>query len=574
MDTRLVLASFKGVIQTTPHTWKAQCPAHEDKNPSLSITEQPGRILLHCHAGCSFEAIIGAAGLDAGALRDKRVKERSLVIATYDYFDERGSFLFQVCRCEDKRFFQRRLDDAGQWVNNLQGVTRVPYRLPELTQARGSRIVFVVEGEKDVDRLFALGFIATTNPGGAGKWKATYAKHLGGRHVVVIPDNDDVGSEHAASVVETLLGSAASIRMLLLPEQPAHGDVSVWLDQGHDAQQLKTLVAATQPIGEQDSPTVATVDATELMRMSLPPVRFVVPGILPEGLALLVGRPKVGKSWLCLDLAIAVASGGMALGKIRVEPHEVLYLALEDNLRRLQARLKILLLADPPPIGLHFMLEWPRLDPASGGLAQLSAWVRQNPACGLVLIDTLARVKPQSDRAGQAYDLDTAALSGLQSLAGQNGITIVCVHHTRKALSDDPLDAVSGTLALTGVADSTLILKRAATRASAELFIVGRDVDQQELALGWGEEHPSWTLLGPAKDYHLSEDRQHVKELLRDAGDVMSPTEIANALGLEPNIVHKLLARMIAAREIRKIDRGKYADLDEGPTVPAQEPLF
>lgn len=574
VNTDRVLGSLKGVVQTTPHTWKAQCPAHEDANPSLSVTEQPGRLLLHCHAGCSFEAVLGAAGIDPADCRDQKVKERALVVATYDYFDERGGFLFQVCRCEDKRFFQRRLDEFGQWVNNLSGVTRTLYRLPELTQAKGSRVVFIVEGEKDVDRLYALGFLATTNPGGAGKWKPAFSEALKDRHIVVVPDNDKIGKEHSAVVVEALSKSAASIRVLDLPDQKPHGDISNWLDKDHTAQELKELITATPPVGETKAPEVATITATDLLRMSLPPVRFLVPGILPEGLALLVGRPKVGKSWLCLDLAIAVAGGGMALGKIQVEAREVLYLAMEDNLRRLQARLKTLLLMDPPPIGLHFKLEWPRLDPQSGGLAQLSSWIRQHPAAGLVIIDTLARVKPAAERGGQAYDLDTTALAGLQSLAGQNGMTIVCVHHSRKALAEDPLDAVSGTLALTGVADTTLILKRASTRASGELFIVGRDVDQQDLALGWGDEFPSWTLLGKAEEFHLSQDRQKVKELLRESPGPLSPKDISEALDIDRNIVHKLLARMVAAADIRKIDRGKYVDQDGGPTVETQEPLF
>jgi len=574
MNIDKVLGSLKGVVQTTPHTWKAQCPAHEDANPSLSITEQPGRLLLHCHAGCTYEEVLSAAGIDSQDCRDTKIRDRNLIVATYDYFDARGKFSFQVCRCDNKKFFQRRLDEFGGWANNLAGVTRTLYRLPELTQAKGSRVVFVVEGEKDVDRLFSLGFLATCNSGGAGKWRPQYTKALEGRHLVIVPDNDKVGKEHSAAIVEAVSKTAASIRVLDLPDQETHGDISSWLNKDHTAAELKELITATPPIGETAAPGVATVTATDLMRMTLPPVRFLVPGLIPEGLALLVGRPKVGKSWLCLDLAIAVAAGGLALGKVQVEPHEVLYLALEDNLRRLQQRLKLLLLMDAPPIGLHFKLEWPRLDPQSGGLAMLSSWIRQHPAVGLIIIDTLARVKPAAERGGQAYDLDTVALAGLQSLAGQNGITIILVHHSRKAIAEDPLDAVSGTLALTGVADTTLILKRAATRASGELYVVGRDVDQQELALGWGDEHPSWTLLGQAEEFHLSEDRQKVKALLRESEGSMSPKDISDALNIDHNIIHKLLARMIASAEIRKIDRGKYVDQDSRPDAVQLEAPF
>lgn len=562
MDVKKALAALRGVVQTSPQTWKAHCPAHEDANPSLSITQQPGRILIHCHAGCSFEEVIKAAGISPEDLREKGVRERRAIEATYNYHDERGALIFQVCRCTDKHFFQRRLGENGEWVNNLSGVTRTIYRLPELTQARGTRVVFLVEGEKDVDRLFSVGFLATCNPGGAGKWKQTYAKHLKGRHVVVIPDNDAPGKDHAKAAVQTLRGVAASVRLLDLPGGKPHGDVSSWLCQDHDAAELKQLVAKTAPMDEEPTASPSAVTAIDLLKMQLPPIRYVVPGLLPEGLALLVGRPKVGKSWLCLDLAIAVASGGRVLGKIAVEPHEVLYLALEDNLRRLQSRLTTLLQGEPPPIGLHLNIQWPRLDPDSGGLLQLLAWIRTHPDCGLIIIDTLARIKAKGDTRSQAYDLDTEALTGLQNLAGQNALSIVVVHHTRKAVAEDPLDLVSGTLALTGVADSTLLLKRASTRAAAELYIVGRDIDQQNLALAWGKEFPSWTLLGNADDYALSEQRQQVKDLLRSADGPLSPSNIATALDLPLPNVNKLLKRMLSNSDIRKIDRGKYVDQD------------
>jgi len=572
MDIDRVLSHFKGVVQTSPKTWKALCPAHKDKNPSLSITLTPHRILMYCQAGCDFEEIIASVSLTHTDLREGKQPDKHEVTATYNYFDAKGKMVFQVCRTKSKGFFQRHLADDHSWVNNLRGITRVLYRLPELVAAKGARVVFIVEGEKDVDRLLALGFLATTNSGGAGKWYSYYNEYLAGRHAVIVPDNDEPGKKHGEAVREALKGIAASVRIVALDGLQAHGDVSDWLNAGHTAEDLRQLVSKTPPLGEQPSEAPAAISASDLVHMELPAISFVVPGLIPEGVTLLAGRPKLGKSWLCLDLAIAVASGGYVLGSIKVDPHEVLYIALEDNLRRLQSRLRKLLGEDSPPPGLNFNLQWPRLDPVSGGLKQLNAWVRAHPACRLIVIDTFARVKAVAQLGTPIYDADTTALTGIQTLAGQNGIAVVLVHHTRKAASDDPLDAVSGTLALTGVADTTLILKRTSTRAKAELYVTGRDVREQNLALNWGEDTATWAIMGDAEDYALSEDHQMVLSILDDAEGPMSPSLIAGELGLKQTVVNKLLRRMLDKAEIKKIDRGKYVRQSKASDPNTQKP--
>ncbi len=190
-------------------------------------------------------------------------------VAAYDYRGHDGALLFQVVRKRNPRtgaktFLQRRPDTAAEhgWTWNLHGVLRVLYRLPELLAADKERPVYVVEGEKDVDRLLGLGLAATTNPGGAGKWAKRYAPWFKGRTVVVIPDNDDetttppfAGQRHAHEVARSLLGVAASVRLLQLPGVlPGGGDVSDWLDQGGASDELEELAMAAPEygFGEQD----------------------------------------------------------------------------------------------------------------------------------------------------------------------------------------------------------------------------------------------------------------------------------------------------------------------------------
>ena len=191
-----------------------RCPAHDDHNPSLAVTEgDDGRLLLQCHAGCQFTDIMQAVGLtvaDAFPRSNGNGKHRPNIVTTYDYLDEAGKLLYQVCRYEPKGFKQRRPDGKGGWTWKTKGIRQVLYRLPELLKADPSKAVFIVEGEKDADRLRSIGLVATCNPGGAGKWRSEYSESLKGRPVVVLPDDDKAGNDHAESIVRSLDRKAAS----------------------------------------------------------------------------------------------------------------------------------------------------------------------------------------------------------------------------------------------------------------------------------------------------------------------------------------------------------------------------
>jgi hypothetical protein len=222
----------------------AKCPAHEDGRASLSVGGgEDGRILLKCHAGCSAESIVTALGLTLADLMPEPTekKRRRCIADTYDYRDADGTLLLQVVRYDPKDFRQRRPDGKDGWTWNLDGVKRVLYLLPELIGTDPSTPVFIVEGEKDADRLASLGLVATTSPGGAGKWRSEFAEVLQGRNVVVLPDNDGPGAEHGTDVARSLRGVAGSLRVVHLPNLPNKGDVSDWLEAGHTADELERL---------------------------------------------------------------------------------------------------------------------------------------------------------------------------------------------------------------------------------------------------------------------------------------------------------------------------------------------
>jgi putative DNA primase/helicase len=184
-------------------------------------------------------------------LEEPKPKSRQQVVSTYDYVDESGQLLSQAVRKGPvKRFHQRAPDGNGGWKVGpdgkwtIKGVRLVPYRLPELISAAPETDIYIVEGEKDVDNLRAIDCIGTCNPMGAGKWRTEFAEYFHGRNVVILPDNDETGRDHAIDVAANLAPVAACVRILELPGLPEKGDVSDWLAAGGTREQLEQLAAA------------------------------------------------------------------------------------------------------------------------------------------------------------------------------------------------------------------------------------------------------------------------------------------------------------------------------------------
>lgn len=304
---------------------------------------------------------------------------------------------------------------------------------------------------------------------------------------------------------------------------------------------------------------VKYLSATELMDKEFEPIRWTVPGLIPEGLILLAGKPKVGKSWLALHLCHAVAfeSGGYALGQIEVEPGKAVYYGLEDSERRLQERLKGISCGLPIPGNLFISNHLERLD--AGGLEEIEAFLEDNLETRLVVIDTLARVKPKTRRNTDAYETDTEIMGGLQALAMRHGVTVMVVHHMRKNVkdADDVFDGVLGSTGLTGTADATVLVQRGRQSREIVMHITGRDVEEQQLSVKFDlSDRVPFNLMGTTEEVHMSDTRKEILEYLAENGET-GPKELSKALGKNYSTTKNTLWTMLKEGLISN-EKGKY----------------
>lgn len=324
----------------------ACCPAHEDHSPSLSASiGDNGAIVLHCHAGCPPEAVLSALGLEYEDLydEDRRKRDKPQVVRTYDYTDADGTLLFQVVRFEPKDFRQRQPDGMGGWQWNLKGVTSKPlYHLPAVLKAvDAGNDVWLCEGEKDAERLQADlpdGAVATTIPGGAGKWRDEHTNTLADAFVTIVADNDGPGRAHAELVRAALEGVALEARVVL----PAHGkDAADHLAAGHTISDFVPFEADDDVDPAAD---LEVEDHTSWWPVDLGPLfdgsaEALHPSLFrrEDGQAILYpgkahafnGEPESGKSWAALLACVQAVNDG--------EP--VLYIDFEDTAPTVVSRL-------------------------------------------------------------------------------------------------------------------------------------------------------------------------------------------------------------------------------------------
>jgi hypothetical protein len=481
-------------VKPTPNGWDALCPAHEDSKPSLGISEgKDGAILLKCRsANCTAKQIVEAVGL---TLRDlfpssngkhesngqaKRIK------ATYQYTDEAGQLLYEVVRFEPKDFRQRRPDASkpGGFDWKLGDVRRVPYRLAELL-ADPDAVLFIPEGERDVDRLREEQLVATCNAGGAEKWhtldKATRHNAVSGRCVVILPDNDEPGRKHAQQVARDIKGVAFSIKVVELPGLPDKGDVSDWL-KSHDRGELLDLCEAAPewkptanntnaepPNESQGEPSADSpksrfgyhwqpIDSAAFFAGDYRP-NWLVENVVVDRQPLIIGGPqKALKTSIAIDLAISVASATPALGKFAVRhARKVAVLSGESGPFALQSIARRICEAKfIETATLTGMLTWQFRLPQLAVQEQLDALAdglkRDRPE--VIVVDPLylSLLAGSEARAENLFDMGPL-LAQIAQVCDDAGATPWMLHHGKKdtAAKREPLELQD--LAMSGIAE-------------------------------------------------------------------------------------------------------------------------
>jgi hypothetical protein len=238
-------------------------------------------------------------------------------------------------------------------------------------------------------------------------------------------------------------------------------------------------------------------------------------------------------------LAVAISTGGKAFGNLEVEEGDVLYLALEDNERRLKKRLDKLCPSMVPP-RLDVAFECPPID--KGGIKAIREWVAEKDNPRLIIVDVFSRVRVKTLENETLYQSDYRALQPLKALADQKGLAIIVVHHTRKMRADDLFDMVSGSTGFTGAADTTLVLSK--DSQGVTLYGRGRDIEEIDTAMYFDKETCMWRLLGAASEVRRSDQRTLILDVLAEATEAMFPRTIATATGLPDVSVRQLLLKM------------------------------
>ena len=438
-NTFLTIVERTRANQTSEGQYIGHCPCHDDSTASLSIgIGDDDRILLHCQAGCATDAVVAALGLTMANLdgRERDAAPARKIVATYDYHDAAGVLSYQVVRFEPKDFRQRRPIDGGKWEWSTKGLRPLPYKLPELLAADRSKPVWCVEGERDADNLIKLGLVATCNSGGAGKFRPELAEHFRDRVVIILPDNDQPGRDHAASVAKALAGVAASVKALELPGLPEKGDVSDWLAAGGTVEKLAELAAGVSEARDD----VATLDLipAPIFFTTEHTTKYIVEDVLVDGQNCIIGGPqKTLKTTIAMDLALSITTGKPFLGRFPVlEQKRVALFSGESGNATLNKTGRLIANARSIytwPDGLFIGDKLPKLG-SRDGLAQLAKTIELH-GLQVVIIDPLYL----SLMCEETAHVNPANLFGMGPLYNRisdacrsRGATPILCHHTSK----------------------------------------------------------------------------------------------------------------------------------------------
>ncbi len=548
------------------------CKSHPDRDPSLYIREnEDGNVIVKCLAGCTTEEICTSLGITVAALfKDYKARPYEhpsasdpctvLDIAfskllhpnflnTLGLVDFREGVKIPYYLEDGKEYARYRVRKAiakpgGPWLPAERTEEAILYGLWKLKEARLAKKLVLVEGESDCWTLWRYDIPALGFPG-ADMTEKLRPQHVAGiDEIYISQEPGQAGQNFVRKLVARLkvIGYQGKMFVLDLSATCNVKDPSALHCQNPKA--FKETFKKSMEQAKEAKPYPNTVTLAELMGKTFAPVQWAIPGILPEGLTMLAGKPKQGKSWMALGFALGISAGGCVLGKQQVEQGDVLYLALEDRERRLQKRASIVLGEGNANNRLHFVTEWPRM--GAGGIEALGAWIADHKGVRLIIIDTWAKFGPRAKgRAHSLYEEQTDALQPLQELAGKAGIAILVIHHLRKMVAEDVSDEISGTTGIAGGLDNFLILKRDRGSADAVIHVDGRDIEEPAaLALRWDASMCSWFSMGNAEEMAKTKERQDIIDILAEYPDGLKASEMSDLLKKRNDATRYLLAKL------------------------------
>ncbi len=321
-----------------------------------------------------------------------------------------------------------------------------------------------------------------------------------------------------------------------------------------------------------NSSKLSIISYCDLMSMDFQEPSWVIPGIIPEGVTIIAGAPKLGKSWLALDLCLSLSFGGTVLGR-KVEKIHTLYLALEDTNRRLKSRIKKQFsgdMIDPFTLSNQGCLFATRWENGDEGLLKLYNFIKDNNI-KVVCIDTMGRFS--SVRDGNDYIQQTRFMASVKSLSDDLNVSIILIHHTRKGTEDpDFINNIIGSIGITGGADNIIVMTRKRNNTDGILKLTSRDTEEADYGIRFDPVTCRWDIIGSAAELTESNEREEILEILKSADNQMSSKEIDDILGKKPNTVTYLLTKMTEAGNIIKIGYGKYSALPERSAQTPQSP--
>lgn len=541
---------------TDKHFWCPSCNSVDN----LHVWVDGDGLGVHCFGcGAGFSETRTALGRGAAPPKDMKAKRARI--------DTRRVVRRQVFKLRNIKgefvVAHERLDfDDGdktfRWPKGTDPAVVPLYGTEDIPTYDHAEPLVVVEGERVRDRMNEAGYQVVALAGGSSVQPAvSVLSVLSGFDVILWPDNDDPGRKVMDYVARVLTPMASNVRVVRWDAPRKGDDAADYLDAHTDLADADALLKAATPYtSDPDGWSGGTgVDVLDLLKRDYPPVRFVVPGILPEGSAILASNPKIGKSAMVYQLSAALSLGVDFLGE-KLDRRPVLYYALEDGERRSKQRAAAALATRMPKRGF-FEFRWAGPKLGEGLEAEIEAWLDEHEG-GVIFIDTFQKVRSAQRGNTNAYQVDVAEFTVLQDIVRRRtGASIVLVLHLRKARDSDFLARVSGTLGITGSADTTIVLERERHREAAVMHVTGRDIGEQEIALSFDELR--WTR-DSARLPGVTPERQEVYDVIRDIGPAW-PQGIAeeiNSRGGDQtrNSVKKLVDALVADDWVRWTRQG------------------